>query len=592
MKPIFSTKQKSPFPGPRQPSSPRPISNRSSRSRPNRGARGNAFAVSLVSAVSFAAAAIGVPERASAASLVPAFGTHKDERLGFTIQTPKDWTAVATAVDERWIVVKDLADKSSFWTDKSTGFTAEHKAEMQVIAFVSDAVKAKYKVTESEDKGKKETTIQFLNPYKDYKDFLTKRYTGGGWFVEKETQDKVGDVPVTIYDIRVDKSSNEGPKRISTWIYHVPDVDMAVQFECLESALPKLQNEFLRCFHSYKSIPRNGQPIAEAVTGGPVIKISDSAKLSPEDRKKERMIQEKRAHDEATKMVPQGWTAKRMGRFLVVSHADERFAKDVVEHCEAVWKWLDATFPYVGEKEYVRAPILRLCKGWEEFRSFVDTMKDDWTNIELVTFDEHEGAGGWGLEIICKQMFEHWIGDRDPELRGGLPYWVIFGMGSLMGQSDVKQDKLVFRNDDWLRDTMRETVREHKNVPARQLMTTEDDTFWRERVNQRQGGALVGYLMTGPGSKDKRTKDLLPTYIKNVQAVLAEFAAEDKKESEKDGKKEASTEEEEDAAVKSKGEARKQRLKKVVDAALDRTCKGWTADDWKRFEDSYLKSID
>ena len=41
---------------------------------------------------------------------------------------------------------------------------------------------------------------------------------------------KVGDVEATILEIRVDKLSYTGPKRIVTWIYHLPDLDLAVQF--------------------------------------------------------------------------------------------------------------------------------------------------------------------------------------------------------------------------------------------------------------------------------------------------------------------------------------------------------------------------
>ena len=559
MQPIFSTKPKSHFPG------PRPIP--------------TAFTTALVAVACLSVAASAGPARPRAASPTGTFGSttvggsgvHKDERLGFTILTPKDWSAVATNVDERWVVAKYLAEKSSFWTDKSTGFTAEHKAEMQMIAFVTDAIKAKYKVTESETKDGKETRIQFLNPYKDYKDFLTKRYTGGGWFVDKETQDKVGDVPVTIYEIKVEKGSSEGPKKIVTWIYHVSDMDLAVQFECLEGAYAKLQGEFQRCFRSYKTIKRNGDAIAEASTGGPEVRISENAKdMTPEDRKKERQVMEKRAYDQATKTAPEGWTVKKMGRFLVVSHTDEKFAKSVVEHCDAAWKWLDTNFSFIGEKEYVRAPILRLCKDWNEYKSFVTEGDVNWSNIEIVVYNTQEGSNGQGMQHACRVMFEHWMGDRDWRLRVEMPYWISRGFGFMMGSAAVKQDKLEFKSVDYLHDFMRELVRDHKNSTARELMSNDQDKFWEDWHNDAQAAALVSYFLAGPGAKDPKTKDFLATYVKNLQAVLGELHAEDKKKAESaTGDKEAKTEEEEDAAVKSKGKQREQRLKLVVDKTLD-----------------------
>ena len=525
----------------------------------------------------------------------PAHAAHKDDRLGFSIQTPREWSAVALNVDERWVVGKYLAEKSSFYTDKATGWTAEHKAEMQMIAFVTDAMKEKVRVTEKEGKGGKATIVEILNPYKDYKDFLTKRYTGGGWFVDKESQEKVGDVAVTVYDIRVEKSSSDGPKRITTWIYHHADMDLAVQFECLEGTYAKLQNELQRCFRSYKPIKRSGEAIAEASTGvGMIIKFSDLEKMTPEDRKRERQIQEKNAHDRATKTAPKEWTVKRMGRFLTISHADERFTKNVVERCEALWKWMDATFAFVGEKEYVRVPIVRVCKNFDECRSFYQGMTEDWTNIELVTYDDQAGKLGPAMRMVCEQMVQHWFFDRDPELSFGMPTWITSGLTYLLGNSAVKQEKLELKDVTWIHDYLRQAVREEKVVTARMLLTTGDEKFWDEDTNMVQSCALLAYVLSGDGSKDRRTKDLFANYLKNLQAVLSELAAERVKEA-KDGakeKKEIETEEEEDAAVKERGQKYKAEQKKILDMTFERTFKDWTSDDWKAFEAAFLKTID
>src|SRR6185503_4371342 len=119
---------------------------------------------------------------------------------------------------------------------------------MEVVAFVADAIKERIKVEKKETKdGEIEWRIYAENPYRDYKDFLTKRYTGGGWFVSDEKETKVGDIPVTCYEIKVEKLSLEGPKRMFTWIYHVKDVDIAVQFEVLEDGVDKIKNEVTKC---------------------------------------------------------------------------------------------------------------------------------------------------------------------------------------------------------------------------------------------------------------------------------------------------------------------------------------------------------
>lgn len=78
---------------------------------------------------------------------------HKDARLGFTIQTPRDWNAIPKKADETWLVANYQSRKAFFFTEKG-GFTGEHKPNMQVIAFVGEQIKelAKVKVEKRKDK--------------------------------------------------------------------------------------------------------------------------------------------------------------------------------------------------------------------------------------------------------------------------------------------------------------------------------------------------------------------------------------------------------------------------------------------------------
>ena len=67
---------------------------------------------------------------------------HKDARLGFKIQTPRDWTEIPQQVDERWVVAKFLSDKLNRWTDPS-GWTWEHKPDLYLaVAKVEPLVRA------------------------------------------------------------------------------------------------------------------------------------------------------------------------------------------------------------------------------------------------------------------------------------------------------------------------------------------------------------------------------------------------------------------------------------------------------------------
>lgn len=521
---------------------------------------------------------------------------HQDARVGFKIGTPKDWSQIPQSVDERWIVGKYVSQKSNFWTDKATGWTAEHKPDMEMIAFVSDALKERIKVEKRKDKaGNEETIINIDNPYKDYNDFMTRRYSGGGWFISKQEESKVGDVAVTCYEIKVEKMSQVGPKRIFTWVYHVPDIDIAVQFEVLEDAVAKLQPEFVRCFKSFKTIKRNGESLSEVSTGdgrSVHITFNDLEKMTPEDRKRERMALEKAAHEKAAKGAPDGWTVKEMGHFLVINHADERVAKRIVERAEAAWKWLDDTFPFVGEKEYVRSPVLRICKDMAEYQAFHKNSQGSWTNVEITAFDDQGGSDSWMAEEVNREVKNLWFSDRDSDLSAAMPAWLGMGLDHLIGQATVKQGKLDFKTDEWNREEVRQAVQKKTALGPKAVMTMDGDKFWADFSNARQGAALVGYLTFGPGAKDKQTKDVLVKYMKSLKTVAAEIRAETERDAKKDSdKKEAQTEEEEDQQIKDRSAGFKAKQKRILDQTLERTFHGWSDAEWKRFEDLYFKTI-
>jgi hypothetical protein len=516
---------------------------------------------------------------------------HKDARLGYQIQTPKGWSEVPTSVEERWLVAKFTADKSTFWTDKGTGQTVEHRPDMTAIAFVAEAVKERAKVEQREKKdGTKETLIVFDSPYKDYQDYMKRRYTGGGWFVDKQEETKLGDVAVTCYEIKVEKGSWEGPKHITTWVYHMQDVDLAVQFECLEGVWTKMQPDVQRCLKSFKTVPRSGEGLVQATTGESNFVVFDWDKLTPEERTAHKKKIEKLAQERAQKNVPEGWTVKQMGRFLVLNHSDEKFARKMVERCEAVMKWLDTTFACLGDKEYVRAPVLRICKDMEEYNAFFKSGDWSWNNIEVVTYDDNGGSTSYSIKNVINSLVEIWFKDRDLELAMGMPMWLRDGISNLMSQANLDKGKLEFRTDDWMRDDVREAVRNGKAFTPRQIMTMDGEAFWKDWINFQQGQALVAFLATGSASKTKQAKDFLPAYLQALKSVLGEIKAEEAKNG-KDENKPPTTEEEEDQQLKSRRDGYKKNQKRILDEALERASAGWSADAWNKFEELYFKSF-
>jgi hypothetical protein len=224
----------------------------------------------------------------SFAVLAPLAGAQKfeDKRFGYELRTPKDWTQVPIKANEEYIIAKFLSKKNHFYTDPDLKLTYEHKPEIQVIAFLSEKYRKDEVEREESDNGET-ITIRFnlTNPFKDYEDFLKSTYSGGGFYIAEQSEEKIGGLEVMQYLVKVEKGSN-GPKRITTWVFKTGDIDFAVQIECFESAWKELRGDITKTLRSFGEIERTeGSIVQNASTSGIELTIG---KLTPEQRTKRR----------------------------------------------------------------------------------------------------------------------------------------------------------------------------------------------------------------------------------------------------------------------------------------------------------------
>lgn len=522
---------------------------------------------------------------------------HKDARIGFSIQTPRDWNAIPQKADELWLVANYQSNKAFFYTEKG-GWTSEHKPDMLAIAFVDEQIKERAKVERRKDKkGNDVLIVDMVSPYKDYKDYMSRRYQGGGWYVDKEEKTTVNDVPVTIIEIRVDKLSYDGPKRIVTWVYDLPDVDVAVQFEVLQDSWPKVQAEVTRCLRSFKTIPRSGESLVREVSTGKRLTILEADELSPEERKGWRQSEEQSFHERAKKDLPDGWNSKKYGRFLVVHSCDEKFAKRVADQAEVVWQWLESTFSFVGEKEYVRAPVIRVCKSVDEYQQFQKAGDFSWNNLEIVTCQDYGGADSFYLDALNRGLLGVWFGDRDRELHWAMPAWLANGLSEVVGKARVDKGRLEFKRDDWNREQVRAMVKEGRAKRPRELMMLTDselnagsgENYWDVHG---QSQAFVLFLASGSAAKNAKTRSFLPDYVRSLKAVQLEVKA--RKDAEKDAAGAAAkpkTEEEEEKLFRERAQGYKQAESDVLEKTFRRAFGSWTDKDWEQFEAVYFQAI-
>ena len=541
------------------------------------------------------------PPAAPAHPLAQGSGWHEDTDFGFKLKPPRDWTSVPLQIDERWQVLKYLADRPNFYTEKG-GWTYEHKPEMLVIAFVDEVVRKKAEVDHKKDAEGERTVIVLKNPYKDYLDYLKRTHSSGGYYVSDERTEKLNEIEVTCYQIKVEKLTYTGPKRILAWVFHTPEVDFAVHFEVLENAYDKLERTLLATLRSFQLIPRTsgGLPTGDTL-GGPRLLIEDQRKLTPEQRKARRVSLEKAAHARARETMPAGWSAFESKHFLVVNHTDEKYARRVAGQADALWEWLETAFAFVGPDEYVRSPVLRICASWDEMASY-HKGGEDWYYVgsapaEVVSWNDNSGFIGHAVEWINRQVVSLWFQERDRELSYAMPSWLVLGLQQVLGTSRVSRSgKLEFKPGDWERDGMRERIREGKAVPPRELLRlVQEDFFGGSGENfwgrNHESGAFVRYLLVGPGARAPRSKDLVRDYLKHLRAIITEIeAAEDAKKGEKEAK--PKTEEEEEAYFKAKSQSWKKRERELIDQAFERTFRAWSDADWDELEKAYFKGVE
>ncbi|MCZ6785875.1 MAG: hypothetical protein O7E54_01795 [Planctomycetota bacterium] len=553
-------------------------------------------ALVLVLATASAAAALPAPRRAA-----PQSSWHVDERIGFKFRPLKGWDQIPLKVGENVLLAKYLSEKPYFYTDKIGGWTWEFHPELQVIAIndeddedADDEGEEEEEETEDEDEGADDEPKFKLKraTFKTYEDYLDKTYTGGGFFIDKRGNAKAGKVEVSTYEIKVEKLTRTGPKRILTWVYHVPGVDLAMQYEIPEDAYKKLRNRLSSSFRSFKVIPRTMQlPGGEDLLTG-WITLYQMQSGTPAERKEKRLESVAQHRRNVLRTLPDDWTAKQMGRCFVLNHVDERYAKRVVAQCEGVMAWLDETFPFVGPEEYVRSPILRICDGRDEEWAF-RRGGDGWygTGIEIVTHKDRDGWNDWEQGWTNEQVLRHWFTERDRDLWYAMPSWFKEGLKEYAEGAYLKGRKLQFKPDGWDRDNLRALVREGKATRPRDLVRMTRAQF-REKGSsldhQREAAALVRFFLSGKAAKNRQSRDVVATYLRNLSAIVAE--SEDAKISKKP--KDFDTEEEEEQWYKERSKALQSREEQLVEDAWFRTFRGWSDRDWNVFEKNYFNEID
>ncbi|MCP3914939.1 MAG: hypothetical protein GY711_05250 [bacterium] len=528
-------------------------------------------------------------------------GFYENKRFGFKFKAPRKWSNVALKTDEAWLAGKYMSDKTYFHTDKDTLWTMEHTPELMVIGFIDENMKKRQEELEEEDSdGVKKTTRIIYNPYKNYEDFLERTYTGGGWFIDDKKTAKVGKLEVTKYQIKVEKLSRSGPKRIITWIYHTDEIDYAMQTEILEDEHKKLSRIIERSYKSFKLIDREGKLPTSGKTHD-FITITEMTEGTPKERRTKRMESQELLQRRAIEALPGDWGHERSGDVLLLHHDQEKWAKRLGAHTAVFMKWMEKTFGYIGKGEFVRAPIIRVCNDREEENSFGRGARSGsswWFSAggEILTHKDDEGFIGFEVGWVNRRLFGHWMQERDRDLAFAIPQWLSTGLYDYVAGARAKGNKLNFRVDDWDRDEARLAIAQGKAASPRELIKATRSEFrnstggfqgyWNRSA---QASMLVRYLMSKEANRSKFSKGLLETYMVNLKAAVDEAKKKDNENFKANNN--AETEEEEAEQAKARAERWRKKEKELMDDVFFRTFRDWSDKDWDAFEKGYFDWI-
>lgn len=528
-------------------------------------------------------------------------GVHEDSVFGYSFKPPKDWTSIPIQSDESWLVAKFLSKREYSFTGKGS-WTYSHKPELMAIAFIEDLSDEEDEDEEGEveDDGEDgEVSINFNLNYKNYEDYLRRTYSGGGYFIAAEEEGELKGVSVTRLDIKVEKLTRRGPKRINTWIYHLEGVDLAIQVEVLENHYKKLKKTIEGALKSFKEIPREGALPGEQDTsmGRLWVSRSDMDSRSVSERNTMMMDKCEAQHQKAIDSLPEGWKHSKEKDCLLISNADMKYGKRIAEQTGAVVKWLEDSFDYFGPQHYVRTPIIRVCKTSDEQYSYNRGGGNFWGGTDLEFVTSLESIRDWGGEFswMNGNVASHWFQDRDRELYWAMPEWLQHGLQEFVNNSRAKGSKLKFHQDDWDRDDLRTAVRENRVSGPRALMQMTRTALWESGgtsfwSRRDESSSFVYFLLEGDGAKNKKYREIIPSYLKNLKALLEEDATKEK-ESEPEGGGSPQTEEEEEEMFRNRRTKLREREEEFLERVFNRTFSGWSTKDFEKLDKAFLKSI-
>lgn len=525
---------------------------------------------------------------------------HKDERLGYSFTYPRKWLKRPVSVDGGWVVAKFESDREFEDSDPKLNTWTRHRPWIDVVTIPLKQAEKKGGTVEKGGDG--EIRLRLTTPPKDLKEYLEKELPGqGGFFFSKEDDVQVNGLRCVQYEVTFEKLVDT-PKRVHAWAYYTEDAIYGFVGETLIKFEEKVKPDLMAAFKSFKAFQRTGALPGAETTGSDVVLSTGDDNLDDDMRKRKREERVMKRLARIKDSLGDDWTIKESEHFIAVSHADAKYTKQMLDHCENVRAWLDKNLGYVGTG-YAGRIIIRICKDTVEDDALRKTAGWSGGGLEVLTYKDREGLSGWGpFDFVNGGIFDIWLRDKNESLTWSMPSWISSGLRQLICTAESKGKSVEFRPATWDRVRIATQRRDGKLHPAKAFFTMTSQELWKDWETANQQEFFVRYLMVGNARKNPKFKNLLADYLKAVVFVIDEREAARVKAMKKEKEAaegaeppaddEPKDEKEEEERLRKQREEWGKDEKQFLDTVYQRVFSSWTVKDWEALNASYWKELE
>ena len=505
--------------------------------------------------------------------------TYIDKVNGYRVKVPFKWKEVPTQIDEQWIVSQFQCHRE-YEGHHKMDMSAFHRPVMRVIMFDEEVIKnTKYDTV----KAGRLTTTTIRLPYRNYKDYVKRNLSKGGFFFTKEEEGKMGKLQVSRYEVKVEKMANNGRRQFVAWVYKGQGISFAVEFEYLTHHFKKIRKYGDKCLKTFKFIERKGAVAEEKLISTSKWTRRDWKKMEPRVRHdKRKAIAEQRIR-KAINSLPKGWVAKETKHFVVLTHASKKYTKRVLIAVECCRAWLENRLGNVTP-EYVTRGIVRICRTTEEMNLYRTGSRDAFSadDREVVTY-ENKGAGNTGSHYggLFFGLYNQYMYDKDEYLYWHVPAWIDYAYMDYFLTATIKGKTLQFKQSQHETNSFREMRRKKVKVltPKELMHVTTEILRKGNNLEKYTSEQILRYLrfMEGKGKKHKLFKgnDFILKYMRETIVQAEDYI--DKNPATR--RSDADTEAEEEEQANSNNKYFSVRRTKICENINKVLC-NWTEAEW------------